>query len=659
MQRSSRPRRALAVCALFGIGLSATADGVLTTIPHDADWGDNNRGSQGAVTPLTPTSFLAAMEGPDGTTETNDDLVLLVTGIDGTPAFTTLATPYASNWGPWMTVMCATRCAKPGKGPDNRWSTADDSVIVLDRLGSDNVVFEITVGPIDGEDGHRPIALDAGTLVISTFGPDGDDSTADDTVALITRIGTANTVTHLPAPFIAKYGKSRPVALSPASFLVMTRGADDLDATEDDAAYLFTDVGITNARTTIPTAYSFRYGASTPVRLSATRAVVCSVGPDGSDSTSDDVLYVLDRLGTKDLVRQIPVPSIGRYGAGVPVMIDADTVLVTSLGPDESAPTADDALYLVQGVAAKKPKVTRFDVGFLGDDAGARAVRIGARSVAVNTAGPDAHFGTADDQVALIAKLGTRSAKLTYIPLGGLTEGIGGRAVALGSDSFLIGNGGPDGDLGDGNDDRVTLVSDAFGTPGFEHFATAGDRDGWHAGCLPRVLGGGRAAFMSSGADGYLGTGDDDVFQVISGLPLANRLEVRSMDLLFVPGAPSVPARLTVKGALGLAGVMPSAACDVTITVGNSAQTIPAASLRKRGSVYTYSDARARKGFLTKVVLSTRKGTFQVSGNGVGTGLDTTHEDYVAVSVTYGDVHVADKCAATRDAQGLHYRAQR
>lgn len=656
MVRHPLARRAAAVSAMILPLVLASAESGSTTIPYDPDHGSNQGGPTGAVTALSPTSFIACLNGPDDAPQGVDDIALLVTRVGGTPVTTALPTPFLSTWAPWMTVMSATRCAIPAMGADGNWNSGDDVVLVLDRLGSDNLVTPVVVGSFHAKDGHRPIALDARTLVVSSYGADQAAPSADDTVALVTGLGGTPRVAHLAAPYLTTAGRGRPVALSPQSFLVVSSGPDGIDKTADDRTYLFTEVGRRNRRTTLATPNAFRWGAGSPVRLSATRAVVASAGPDQVEGSADDLLYLLDRLGTRNVVKPISMPGIGSDGAGIALALDDRTIVVATSGADGIRRSEDDSLVLIRDLGTKNRR-TEIEVGRLSEDVASRPVRLGADSVGMVTCGSDQTFSSSDDRIALVKNLGGANA-VSYIDLGGLSDRANGRLVPVGHDSFLVVNGGPDGDLGTGHDDRVTLVTDAFGTPSFTHFPSLGDGDDEDSAHFPALLGRGRAACASPGPDDSFAGGDDDVFQVLEGLPEDRWLEVDRMDLLFKASAPKQPARFSVKGRVDFDDLVPTATNDVTLTVGNAAQTIPSGSLKRRGRFVTYSDPSARKGFVTKLKIDTTKSTFEVAGRGRGTGVETTHAAYVPVAVSYGEVLVADPCVATSDSKGLHFRRE-
>ena len=654
------PRVCWIVAGLAGAALcmSSAADVTSVKIPLAPHGDDQGGGQNGAVWPLSPTSLLVGAQGADSAPRTADDVTLLVTGIGSTPVVKALATAYVDGWAPGITVLSATRALVPTAGPDGTFGTADDEVLLLDRLGSQDSVTPIVIAGTNAARGCRPVGLGPSRFVMASAGPDGTLGTADDAVAVVTDVGGASKVTMSAAPYLAAWSRSRPVALSPSSFLLVSNGPDASVHSADDTVYLFlVSPDGSTARRDLATPGLFQWGAGLPVRLTATRALIAATGADGIETSADDLLYLLDGLGTTDTVAAISVPSIGGDGAGMALPLAADRAIVATVGADARSETADDSFALLSDLGAGND-VAQIVVGPLGVDIASRPVRLGASSIAANSAGPDGDFNTSDDRVVVVSGLGTANA-VSSIGVPGLTDRNPHRPLALTHDAIVVGNGGPDGRLG-GGDDRISVISGIFGVPVFEHVTSfgGGTRDYWTA-HQPRLLGEGRVAFASAGADDTFKEGGDDEVEVLSGLPSVRGLFVKTLTIGFRTGKKPAPTTFSVTGTLTCDELAPFGSEDVTISVGNAAQVVPASAVKVKKGVYTYADARHRNGFLTKVSWNSKSGALKIAGKGLGTGGETTHADYALVAVHAGDLYLADHCPATAGRTGIRYKAPR
>ena len=651
----ARRRALIAVTLCLFPVIPASAEFGSVAVPL-APHGDSAAGPYGSPTPLSSELFLVGVEGPDGPSTTADDQLLVVQVLT-TPVVTALSTPFGPDWGGGVAVASATRGLMLHAGPDALWNTADDGAYLLDRLGSDNVVTSIPVGFLDHGDVHMPAWLDPDTFVVSTRGPDGERATADDEVVLVTDVGDTNHVTRLSAPYLPPWSCGKPVALSSTSFLVVNEGPDRSWSTPDDGVYLFTDVGGANTRTNLSAPNLFEYGASLPVRVTATRAVVCTTGPDGHETTADDRLYVFDDLGGSNTVKVVDVPSIQRWGGGLPLAFSHNTVLIATAGPDETQLTGDDTLATVLDLDQSAPFVEQTTIGGLSESASCRPVLLGDDVIAMATAGADGDYETADDAVVLVHGKGPVT-EVVRIPIPCLGDQMTSRVVALGHDEFLVSHGGPDAQFGTA-DDCVTLVEDALEAWTTSSVAAPGGLSHDYSGHMTRVLGHGRGAIVCPGPDGVQRDGGDDLCLVMTGLPTRRDLYVTRTEVKFDPAKPAKAATISVKCALRTDGLSPFDRTDVTISIGNAAQQIPAGAFRVKKGVWTYSDRKARNGFLTKVTWNSKSESLTISGKGVGTGIETTHAAYVPVAVAGNGLYLAESFAATPLPKGKGFKFRR
>jgi hypothetical protein len=595
-----------------------------------------------------------AAEGPDGNFRTADDVVLFVNDVGGTPSITALPTPYLSDYSGRLVRLSATRALTISAGPDRVWSTGDDAVLLLDRIGSTNTVTTLVVGGLNKTDGYSPVALSSRSAVVASRGPDLTAETADDVLILLQDLGGNNTLTPLAAPSLNS-NQARVTALTPTSFLVASNGPDRAATTADDQVYLFTGVGSTNSRTDLAVPRIFETGPRQAVRLSATRAVIVAAGPDGNEGTADDQVVLLDRLGTSNTVAPITVPNIQVYGAGLPVALSETAVVVTTEGPDSNRITLDDQVALVSGLGTSN-SVALINVGSADEDVESRAVRLSPTRVVLATAGTtNTAINNSDDEAVVIDGLGTTN-MVTRIPLPGLAGGVTSSPVALSNSAFCINYGGPDGRMNTGGDDQVALVTGTGSGYTVDSIPAIGDFDEYSAPTVPAPLGGGRAVFVSPGLNNQNGSGNDDLMRLLSGLPQARGIKVKKLTATFKSARPTTPETFSVSGTFATddPGLLLNG--DITVSAGNASQTIPVGLFkRSRTGVYTYSDAKHRNGLLTKVTLDPVKHKFAFSGKGTGTGLRAQTAAYVPVAIGGFREYLADAVTARGNSKGFRF----
>jgi len=643
----------LAGVTLLGLVSAVLAAPTVTAIPF-APSGDGSEGSISAPIPLSSTSFLCGAEGADGAFTTVDDVMLLVNNVGTTPSVTALPTPYLTGYSGRPVRLSATRALVLSAGVDGVYRTADDAILLLDQLGSANSVTSIVIGGLDNSDSYAPVALSANRAVVASRGADLLPNTVDDVLVLLQNLGGTPTVTPISAPALDS-GQSRVTPLSPTSFLAASNGADRALLTADDQVYLFTGVGSTNTRTNLNVPFIFQRAPRQSVRLSATRAVITCAGPDALQSTADDRLVLLDGLGTTNTVTPIPVPSIHDYGNGVAVQLSDTTLVVGTEGPDSSQNTLDDQVAVVTGLGTTNT-VALLTVPGLDEDQECRPVRLSPTRIVVATGGRTTPtMNNADDEAVVIDGVGTTNTILR-IPVPGIGYQAASVPLPLSSTAFMISHGGLNGVMDTGADDQVALITLANNSYTIEESPVGGELDPGAASATPQALGRGRAVYVGSGPDLTVGTGNDDQMRVISGLPQVRGIEVKKLSVSYNPRQASAPEAFSTSGVFGTDDPSAFFAGDLTVSVGNVAQTIPAALLkRSRSGVYSYADTKHLNGVITKLTLDPGKHKYTVTGKGTGTGLRTFTAASVPVSIKGDRIYLADAVRVKSSTKGYRY----
>jgi hypothetical protein len=655
--RTPTLRRLAAAAAAVAVAVVVAAGAPTGTNIAMGPHGGVADGSVGAPLPLAPGMFLVAASGPDGTLGTADDLTLLVTGAGGggIPAITPLATPGLSGYSGRMARLAGTRALVPTSGADLAWSTADDAVLLLDALGSANTVTPIVVGGLAARDVYAPVALGSDAAALATRGPDNTITTGDDSVAIVTGIGTTNTVVHAAAPFLADQAGSRPTALTTDAFLVGALGPDGLVRTADDEAYLFTGArGAEPARADLATPFRGRRASGHFVRVAADRAVACGAGADGAESTADDELLLLDDLGGANTVTPIPVPFLFDYGAGRPTPLSATVVVVAGCGPDGDDGTADDRVSVVTGLGTTNT-VTHLTTGSLDEDGQCRPVVLGPTTVAFCGSGLDDSLSTADDDLLVIEGVGTTNT-LRRFPVGGaLAAGITSEVVPFGERAAGVTSLGADGSSGTG-DEFFALVTwdDAAGLVETDSLGGGIVAQDYGDEFVAAPLGRGAAVLATTGPDGLF-VNADDFLRLLEGLPADRSLAVK---IGFKESKPEKGATVSLKGTLLAPGADVFAGRAVTVTLGNASQSLPGgAFVANKAGVIQYKDPKGLAGFVRKLVWNPKNGSLVVKAKGTDSGAEGTDPALVVVTVEGGDLLLGDVFAGTAFAGGIKYKA--
>lgn len=644
----------LLVAPALLLALPALSGGVTAISLPIAPNGDSLRGSVGQAVPLTPRTFLVASEGPDGSQQSPDDVVLFVDTSGPGPVVTTLQTPFLPDFSGRVVRFSATRAAVISAGPDDQFRTADDLLYLLDRLGSANTVTPITVGGLRDQDVTSPVPLGPDSALLLHGGADNTLGNADDRLLLLTDLGSANNIVSLPCPSPDTSGKSQPVVLNRTTVVVSSKGPDNVGENADDQLLVYTDLGGANTLTPLNTG-SLPVVIGRPIPLGLDRLIVASGGADNADGTSDDLLLLISNVGTTNSVVGIPVPHLQTGSSGRPVPLDPNTVAVVTEGPDSIRSNADDTVAIVTGLGTTNT-VTQVTIGGLREDKGVQPVRLTRTSFAITTGGAGGTYNNADDELVIVSGVGTTNA-LTRIPIPGLAESPNFAAVPLSIDAVLIANGGPNGSIDSGLDDQVSLITGIPGAPVFTNIPAAGEFRNFANACLPVLLGQGSATFQSSGPDGNIGSGGDDLIRIISGLPQVRGIVVNQLNLGFKAN-PNAKQTFLAKGRLLLDDASLLAGTDIAVSLGNAAQRLHAEELRvKANGTVSFQARRGAPGFVKSLVLNPTKRTFSITGTGRDTGVETTDPDYVPVAIEIGErLYLSELLRGRAVRNGIRFR---
>lgn len=644
---------ALLTVTLLGLSPPASAAALGDTIAF-APHGDALAGSAGAPLPLTPRSLLVGSRGPNGVPTDADDEILLVTDLDGAPTVTPLAAPGLPEFSPAPSRLSATRALALGSGADGVFGTADDVLHLLDDLGGANAATPIEIGFLTDQHQSVPVPLAHDAIAMATLGPDGVVRTADDEIVVVSDLGGSNAITRLAAPFLTSNGSGRPAALSPTALVVASAGPDALQRTADDLLYVFRDLTGTPERTELDVPFTWHDGrAGVPKRLDGASGLLSSAGLDGVKHTADDEVYLLLDLDSTPTALPLSVPFIQFEAADVLVLGPDLAVMVTS-GPDGDSSTPDDELAILSDLAGV-PGVEHVAVGPVGSGADGRPVLLTEDRVGLAGLGPDQAGNGADDEVVVVSGL-RGDPEAEAIPVGPLGRSAGAMPTALGAGALLINAGGAD--ALETGDDELASVTGIGSAPEVERLPIPGGVGGASSNTVfvTQPLGEGRAVQVRRGANA-LGAGGDDTLQLLEGLPDDRRLDVRKLRIRFDATRPQKGEKLSLAAAVALDGLPLPGTGDLTVSLGNVSQTLPADALVVGRKTIRYADKRGQRGFVRKLLWKPATGKLEVKGKGIGTGLAGLDPAYLPVAVEYDGVYLSSAPAGEAVARGIRFRA--
>ncbi|QFU74647.1 hypothetical protein EY643_02690 [Halioglobus maricola] len=400
------------------------------------------------------------------------------------------------------------------RGLDGSAGTADDLTLLITVNGTDSFRVDTLATPYLSTGGSNFSVRVSSTLaVIQSRGADGNWESADDALHILRGLGTMNSVTTFPLPGQRSGRAGRPVPLGSDSVILSTIGADEDDTTADDELIVVRALSGIPSSQSIATPYLFDDGTSAPVLMSADSLVVTNAGADELEGTADDgVHYVTNLFGTP-AVTNVSVPYIYSLNPGTPVPVTTTSFLVSSVGPDESEETDDDELVLVEGLGGAVSN-TEFSVPNILDYGGGRSAVLSPTLAVVSTQGADGSERDADDSVWVLSDIGGANT-LQEVIIGGLDEDAQARCQRIGATQCALTTGGAD-FTGPSLDDEVVVISDIGGTNALTRIVVPGLEER----IISRVTVVNADTLMvaSGGADGDAGTGDDDVISVITGV---------------------------------------------------------------------------------------------------------------------------------------------
>jgi hypothetical protein len=550
--------------------------------------------------------------------------------------------------------LSATRALVAQFGADLAPCTGDDGVFLLDDLGGTNTVTPIELGSLCPpwmvrlSDDTAAVTLQGGaaTVLLSGLGATNDVTSLGASSPWLTVLGpdrlvVGSTFVELVPGGIVETplvpgGWSHPVVLDPTRLLVPSAGPDTQLDTDDDLVHLFRNLGPGYER--VDLAAPFLDGDPEIVRLSPTRALVSSNGPDGDAATPDDGVLLLDQLGGAPVVTPIDVPGLWR-----------DTLV--ALGPDVAVARGYDDLVVLDELGGAN-EAAAYSIGRLAPDTLAELrtpVRIGPRAAAVATVGPDGDWPSADDQVVTLraADAGPVEVRAYSVPYLRWRP-----PLSLAPAGALVESVGLHGDLDDPRDDLIFTIGTAAGAPALRR-AKALNAGGYPTPSEPpQLLGNGRAVYHDWVAeDGSNGRAHH--LQVIRGFAGGVRLRARKVSIL--PGAGG-ETLLTASADLSLPEPELFAGADLAVRVGDATQTIPRGAFEATATGFRYLDPTGAAGFLRRVEYDAAAGRLEIEGQGAGTGAETTAAKNLVLSLESLDLYVAQSLDGKARNGGVVYR---
>jgi hypothetical protein len=352
--------------------------------------------------PLTDRFFLQVTTGPDGLASTADDLLTRSYFGPGYISRFDYPAPHLTEaGGNRPVVLSPDACLVISAGPDGQSETADDLVYVFRNLRDGPARTDIPTPYLRYGTSSQPVRIDEDRALVTHCGPDGSPVTADDGVYYLTGLASGGTpgVTDVSVPGIPEYAAGQPVVVNGNLAVVPTAGPDGVVRTADDTLALLTGF---NAVTQVTVGPVDEDGQSRPTVLSPTRLVLPSAAaaPDFPVSR----LMILSDLGGMNYVDHLDLPGLPEGVTGTVLRLTATAVVVTNFGPDGKSGGDDDRVSLATDLDGI-PTIFHTPAGGNLDNEyhlGYAPVGLGEGHAAFVTGGPDGVGHEGDDAVLRI-----------------------------------------------------------------------------------------------------------------------------------------------------------------------------------------------------------------------------------------------------------------
>ncbi|MEK7469745.1 MAG: hypothetical protein AAB074_20420 [Planctomycetota bacterium] len=298
---------------------------------------------------LTPTSLLITTAGADFLFGTGDEVLTLVSALDTaapsvTPLFSGRIRGDASGR---ALASGGTIAAVTTAGADATFATADDTLqVVRDVLVFPTPAIPLVVGPLASGDQGLPLSTGGDAAAIPVLGLDLLQGTADDQVAAVFPLSAdPMTATALSAPRGVPGLQGALVLVSISAACRLETGPDGVMGSSDDGVRLFTFLNSATPATSSVATSSLQSFAPMPV--DATSVTLCGLGPDQAAGTDDDLTLRVAGIGGSAFFTSNPS---GAFAAlSIPVLVpgtSGSSVATRTAGPDAAPGTVDDRLMV-------------------------------------------------------------------------------------------------------------------------------------------------------------------------------------------------------------------------------------------------------------------------------------------------------------------------
>jgi len=409
---------------------------------------------------LSATRAVITAHGPDATSETADDQLFVLDRLGTANTVTPVTIGPVSDYDhSGITSFGPDLVGIAGVGPDATWSSADDVLILVSDVGGANTVTSVS-SPYGLDYAATPVRIAPDLLLMAHSGPDMTDGTADDGVHVFTDVGGANTRTDVPAADLRYARAGLALRLSPTTAILASEGPDSATQSADDRFYLFSDLGGSNAVTPITVPNLIDWAAASPQKIDATTVVTTSAGPDQTTSTADDGIVILSDVGGTNAQTSVTVGFLEDSIGMSPLLISRTAAVIGGVGPDGVDDTADDVYRVIADLGTSNSVVT---LPFPGTDEGManRPTAISASEALVVSGGPDGALTVGLD--ALVSRIGGIGSApfVQSLPFGSVdaTWANAHRSYVLGHGRAAFVQAGFDDELGAGFDDELRILS--------------------------------------------------------------------------------------------------------------------------------------------------------------------------------------------------------
>lgn len=341
---------------------------------------------------------------------------------------------------------------------DNDNGIESGSAYVFSDVGGANTQTKLTASDGTASDyfGHS-VGISGSTAIVSAF-LDDDNGSNSGSVYVFSDVGGTNTQTKLTASDSTAddiFGRSVGISGSTA---IVGASLDDVSGINSGSAYVFSDLGGTNAQTKLTAsdgAANDQFGLS--VGISGSTAIVGAYGDDDNGTSSGSAYLFSDVGGTNTQTKLTATDGAPSDNFGWSVGISGSMAIVGAYADDDKG-SASGSVYLFSDLGGTNTQTKLSATDGAADDHFGFSVGISG-SMAIVGAYLDDDNGNNSGSAYVFSDVGGMNTETKLIASDGAANDQFGISVAIDSDNFVVGAFGKNSNTGKAYTGSVSSVT--------------------------------------------------------------------------------------------------------------------------------------------------------------------------------------------------------